>query len=73
MCHVVPGSVVDGRQGWAFGASVKTPGVLSRVVYVTVEGFVAIGCITGIECIFGRARWLKTRRTGLLSRARPMS
>ena len=38
-------------------------------VYVTVEVFVDIGCVTGIECVFGRACWLKTRRTRLLSRA----
>ena len=42
-------------------------------VYVTVEGFVDIGYIAGVECIFGRARWLKTRRTGLSSRAQPTS
>ena len=42
-------------------------------VYVTVEGFVDIGYIAGVECIFGRARWLKTRRTRLSSRARPTS
>lgn len=41
-------------------------------VYVTVESFVDIGYIVGIECVFGRARWLKTKRTGLLSRARPI-
>ena len=37
-------------------------------VYVTVGVFVDIGYIAGVECIFGRARWLKTRRTGLSSR-----
>ena len=37
------------------------------------EVFVDIGYITGIECIFGRACWLKTRRTGRLPRARPTS
>ena len=42
-------------------------------VYVTVEGFVDIGYMAGVECIFGRARWLKTGRTGLLPRARPTS
>ena len=41
--------------------------------YVTVEGFVDIGYIAGVECIFGRARWLKTRRTRLSSRAQPTS
>ena len=36
-------------------------------VYMTAEGFVAIGYITGIECIlFGRARWLRTKPIGLL-------
>ena len=49
------------------------PPLRCLTAYVTVEGFVAIGCITGIEYIFGRARWLKTKHTGLLSRARPMS
>lgn len=41
------------------------------VGYVTVDVFVAIGCITGVECIsfLGEGRWLKTRRTGLSSRA----
>ena len=37
-------------------------------VYAAVGGFVAIGCITGVECILGGARWLKTRRTGRLPR-----
>ena len=51
---------------------------LARVIllvdaYVTVEGFVDIGYIAGVECIFGRARWLKTRRTRLSSRAQPTS
>ena len=36
---------------------------------MTVEGFVDIGYIAGVECIFGRARWLKTKRTGRLPRA----
>ena len=39
------------------------------VGFTTAEVFVDIGYTTGIECIFGRARWLKTRRTGLSSRA----
>ena len=42
-------------------------------VYVTVEGFVDIGYIAGVECIFGSARWLKTRRTRLSARAQPTS
>ena len=37
---------------------------------MTVERFVAIDCAIVIDCIsFGRARWLKPRRTGRLSRA----
>ena len=36
---------------------------------MTAEVFVAIGYIAGVECIFGRVRWLKTGRTRLLSRA----
>lgn len=40
---------------------------------MTVEGFVDIGYIAGVECIFGRARWVKTRRTGRLLLAQPMS
>ena len=40
---------------------------------MTVESFVDIGYIVGIECVFGRARWLKTKRTGRLPRARPTS
>ena len=47
--------------------------ILMLDVYVTVEGFVDIGYIAGVECIFGRARWLKTRRTRLSSRAQPTS
>ena len=47
--------------------------ILLLDVYVTVEGFVDIGYIAGVECIFGRARWLKTRRTRLSSRAQPTS
>ena len=49
--------------------SVTTRVILLLDVYVTVEGFVDIGYIAGVECIFGRARWLKTRRTGPSSRA----
>ena len=38
--------------------------------YMTAEVFVDIGYIAGVECIsFGRARWLKTGRTGLSLRA----
>ena len=37
--------------------------------YMTAEVFVAIGYIAGVECVFGRACWLKTRRTGRLPRA----
>lgn len=37
---------------------------------MTAEVFVDIGYIAGVECIFGRARWLKTGRTGRLPRAR---
>ena len=33
--------------------------ILLLDVYVTVEVFVDIGYIAGVECIFGRARWLK--------------
>ena len=43
--------------------------ILLLDVYVTVEGFVDIGYIAGVECIFGRARWLKTRRTQGFRRA----
>ena len=43
---------------------------LAVKAYMTVEVFVDIGYIAGVECIFGRARWLKTRRTGRLQRAR---
>ena len=45
-------------------------GALRRGVgFTTAEVFVDIGYIAGVECIFGRARWLKTRRTELSSRA----
>lgn len=36
---------------------------------MTVEVFVDIGYIAGVECIFGRALWLKNKRTGRLPRA----
>ena len=36
---------------------------------MTAEVFVDIGYIAGVECIFGRACWLKTGRTGLSLRA----
>lgn len=39
--------------------------------YMTVDGFVAIGCIAYIECILGRAHWLRTKPIEPLSRARP--
>ena len=41
----------------------------NEVAYMTAGVFIDIGYIAGIECIFGRARWLKTRRTGRLPRA----
>ena len=40
----------------------------NEIAYMTVEVFVDIGYIAGVECIFGRVRWLKTRRTGRLPR-----
>ena len=40
-----------------------------EVAYMTAEFFIDIGYIAGVECIFGRARWLKTRHTGRLPRA----
>ena len=45
----------------------------NEIAPMTVEGFATIGYIAGVECIFGRARWLKTGRTGRLPRARPTS
>ena len=39
--------------------------------YMTVDGFVAIGCIAYIECILGRVHWLRTKPIEPLSRARP--
>ena len=47
--------------------------IVNEEAYMTVEVFVDIGYIAGVECVFGRARWLKTRRTGRLPRARPTS
>ena len=41
------------------------------VAYMTAEFFMDIGYIAVVECIFGRARWLKTRRTGRLPLAPP--
>ena len=38
------------------------------VGFTAAEGFAAIGYIVGIECILGRARWLKTKHTEFLSR-----
>lgn len=43
--------------------------IVNEEAYMTAEFFIDIGYIAGIECIFGRARWLKTRRTGRLPRA----
>lgn len=40
----------------------------NEIAYMTVDVFVDIGYIAGVECIFGRVRWLKTRRTGRLPR-----
>lgn len=43
--------------------------IVNEEAYMTAEFFIDIGYIAGIECIFGRARWIKTRRTGRLPRA----
>ena len=47
--------------------------IVNEEAYMTAEFFIDIGYMAGIECIFGRARWLKTRRTGRLPRARHTS
>jgi len=43
--------------------------IVNEEAYMTAEFFIDIGYIAGVECIFGRVRCLKTRRTGRLPRA----
>ena len=73
--HVARVLVVFDNNSHGEGRAALVSALLARmrlaneIAYMTAEFFIDIGYIAGIECIFGRARWLKTRRTGRLPRA----
>ena len=58
----------EGRAALVDAALFARLRIVNEEAYMTVEVFVDIGYIAGVECIFGRVRWLKTRRTGRLPR-----
>ena len=59
----------EGRAALVDAALFARLRIVNEEAYMTAEFFIDIGYIAVIECIFGRARWLKTRRTGRLPRA----